>query len=67
MALLKLSLAEVSLKEKPDSAARLGASSAPLTLVVNVCVALAVPSLTARVKLSLTLVLVPSIALSFGT
>ena len=47
VALLKLSFAEVSVKEKPDRAARLGASSAPLMLVVSVWVALAAPSLTA--------------------
>ena len=67
VALLKLSFAEVSVKEKPDRAARLGASSAPLMLVVSVWVALAAPSLTASVKLSLTLVFAPSMALSSGT
>ena len=67
VALLKLSSTELSVKEKPDRAARLGASSAPLMLVVSVWVALAEPSLTASVKLSLTLAFVPSMALSFGT
>ena len=67
MALLKLSSAELSVKEMPVSVARLVASSAPLMVAVRVWVELALPSETERVKSSLTLVFVPSIALSSGT
>ena len=67
VALLKLSFADVSVKVKPDRVARLGVSSAPLMLAVNVCEALVLPSVTARVKSSVALVFVPSIALSSGT
>ena len=45
----------------------LGPSSVPAILAVRLCEALAVPSLTDMVKLSLTLVAVASMAVSFGT
>ena len=67
VALLKLSFADVSVKVKPDKVARLGVSSAPLMLAVNVCEALVLPSVTARVKLSEVLDFSASMALSSGT
>ena len=65
--LLKLSSPELSVKEKPVSVARLGVSFTPAILAVRVCVAVPVPSVTDRVKSSVALVFVPSIALSSGT
>ena len=63
----KLSSAAVSVTVMPARAATLRLSSAPVMLVVNVWLALVLPSVTARVKLSDAFVFSPSMALSFGT
>ena len=63
----KLSSAVVSVTVMPVSAATLRLSSEPLMLAVSLWETLVVPSVTATMKSSPTLVFAPSMALSSGT
>ena len=62
----KLSSFAVSVNETPLRLVSTGVSFTPPMVAVRVWLALAVPSDTLRVKLSLWLVVAPSTALSFG-
>ena len=66
VAAVKLSSFAVSVKDTPLRLARTGVSFTPPTVAVKVWLALAVPSDTLRVKLSVWLAVAPSRALSFG-
>ena len=64
---LKLSSADVSVTAIALGDARVGVSSTPVRVAVNVCDTETVPSDRFTVKFSLCWFLSPSIALSFGT